>query len=115
MAASAVAVSGLITAIVCVAFAIHLPAGSHPTGFTNSETIQSWSCKWQSTASNGTSGFSTICKESRAGFVLLSILIGLEVLMGVAAVAGHLLDMSVEKKRRMYNVEAEQFVMAKHP
>lgn len=126
MIASAVAVSGLITATVCVAFAIHLPASPYPAGFTTSETIQSWSCKWQSigsvnaTSLNGgslgaPSGFSTICKESRAGFILLCILIGLEVIMGIAAVAGHLLDLSVAKKRKMYNMEAEQFVMeAKH-
>jgi hypothetical protein len=125
--ASAVAVSGLITATICVAFAIHLPASPHPTGFTTSETIHSWSCKWQSigsvnaTSLNGgplsaPSGFSTICKESRASFILLSVLIGLEVIMGISAVAGHLFELSVVKKRKMYNLEAEQFAMAsKHP
>jgi hypothetical protein len=127
MMASAVAVSGLITATVCVAFAIHIPASPHPTGFTTSETIHSWSCKWQSigsvnaTSMNGgslgaPSGFSTICKESRAGFILLSVLIGLEVIMGIAAIAGHLFELSVAKKRKMYNMEAEQFTMeTKHP
>ncbi|CRG89205.1 hypothetical protein PISL3812_06241 [Talaromyces islandicus] len=125
--ASAVAISGLITATISVAFAIHLPASTHPIGFTTSETIHSWSCKWQSigsvnaTSLNGgplgaPSGFSTICKESRAGFILLSVLIGLEVIMGIAAIAGHMFDLSVAKKRRMYNMEAEQFAMAtKHP
>lgn len=126
MMASAVALSGLITATVCVAFAIHLPAFQYPTGFTTSETIHSWSCKWQSIGSiNATSlsggslgapsGFSTICKESQAGFILLCTLIGLEVIMGIAAIVGHLLEWNVAKKRKMHNTEAEQFAMEVKP
>ncbi|KAE8555133.1 hypothetical protein EYB25_003681 [Talaromyces marneffei] len=117
---SAVGATGLLTAIVGVAFSIYLPSASYPDGFTVSETIHSWTCKWKSAGSlssndsiTAPANFSRICSESRAGFVLLGLLIGLEVVMCAAAAAGYVLEMTVSKQRKASNGNAESgdFVM----
>lgn len=57
--------------------------------------------------------FSRICAESRAGFVLLGLLIGLEVVMCAAAAAGYMLEMTVSRQRKRSNANPElgEFVM----
>ncbi|KUL90360.1 hypothetical protein ZTR_02056 [Talaromyces verruculosus] len=118
---SAVGATGLLVAIVGVAFSIYLPSATYPDGFTVSETIHSWTCKWRSVGSLSNSNddvtapanFSRICAESRAGFVLLGLLIGLEVVMCAAAAAGYMLEMTVSRQRKASNGNAEtgEFVM----
>lgn len=44
--------------------------------------------------------FARDCAASRAGFVLLALLIGLEVVMGVAAAAGYWFEWTMTKRRR---------------
>lgn len=117
--ASTIAVAGLVTAIVGIAFSVYLPSATYPTGFTSGETIHSWTCKWQSLqginattvdgqALTAPAGFSRDCVETRAGFILLGLLIGLEVLMGAAAAAGWLLEQSVTRQRKVGGVELAQ-------
>jgi hypothetical protein len=125
--AFAVAVTGLITAIVGVTFSIYLPSANPPVGFATSETIHSWTCKWQSmqgvnvTSADGQrltapSDFSRSCMETRAGFILLGLLIGLEVIMCFAATAGYWLEQSVWKQRKFGGVELGHVgVMTKKP
>ncbi|GAD91653.1 conserved hypothetical protein [Paecilomyces variotii No. 5] len=106
---AAVALMGFITSVTGVIFAIHMPSSKYPNGFTNYETIHSWTCRWKSLkgvniTDNGQSlsapaSFSHDCMETRAGFILLGLLIGLEVIMGAGAAAGWFLERSVEKKR----------------
>jgi hypothetical protein len=122
-----VAVGGLVTAIVGVAFSIYLPSANPPVGFTVTETIHSWTCKWQSmqganvTAADGQqltapSDFSRSCMETRAGFILLGLLIGLEVIMCFAAAVGYWLEQSVYKQRKVGGVEMGRVeVTAKQP
>lgn len=117
MLSSAVGATGLITAIVGVAFAIYLPSATYPDGFTVSETIHSWTCKWRSVGSDDSvtapANFARICAESRAGFVMLGLLIGLEVIMCAAGAAGYMLEMTVSKQRKtsVGNAEMGEFVM----
>lgn len=117
--ASAIAVSGLITAVVGVIFSIYLPSAIYPSGFTSNETIHSWSCKWASmqgvnaTTADGQpltapADFSRNCMETRAGFILLGLLIGLEIIMGAAAAAGWWLEKSVSKQRKFGEAELGQ-------
>lgn len=117
--ASTIAVAGLVTAIVGVAFSVYLPSATYPSGFTSGETIHSWTCKWQSlqginaTAADGQpltapAGFSRDCVGTRAGFILLGLLIGLEILMGAATAAGWLLEQSVTRQRKVGGVELGQ-------
>ncbi|OKL56034.1 hypothetical protein UA08_08713 [Talaromyces atroroseus] len=119
---SAVGLCSLIIAIVGVAFSIYLPSAKYPDGYTVGETIHSWTCKWDSlngvngTNANGKpltapSHFSRICTDSEAGFVLMGLLVGLEVLMGAAGAAGFLLDLTVSRQRKLSNAEAGEFVM----
>jgi hypothetical protein len=117
--ASAIAVAGLVTAIVGVIFSIYLPSATYPAGFTSNETIHSWSCKWQSlqgvnvTTLDGQpltapADFARNCAETRAGFILLGLLIGLEVIMGAAAAAGWWLEKSVSNHRKFGGMELDQ-------
>lgn len=101
-----------------MAFAIYMPSSKYPTGFTDYETIHSWTCRWKSL--NGTNvtddgeslsapaNFSRDCMETRAGFILLGLLIGLEVIMGAAAIAGLFFERSVGKQRRAESFELQK-------
>ncbi|EED22315.1 conserved hypothetical protein [Talaromyces stipitatus ATCC 10500] len=111
---TAVGATGLVTAIVGVAFSIYLPSATYPEGFTVSETIHSWTCKWKSIDSisggnnqtlSAPANFSRVCAESRAGFVLSGLLIGLEIFMCAAAAAGYMLDMNVSRQRKSSNAD----------
>ncbi|OJJ45755.1 hypothetical protein ASPZODRAFT_17198 [Penicilliopsis zonata CBS 506.65] len=114
--ASALAFSGFVTSVTGFVFAIYLPSSSYPTGFTYNETIHTWTCKWKSldeSSLNGTSltapaHFSRDCMETSAGFVLLGLLIGLEVIMGLAAGTGLWFEYKVMKQRKAENLELEK-------
>lgn len=104
--AAAVSVSGFVTALVGVLFALYLPSSTYPPGFTVNETLQSWTCKWADPPKvagarvmvSAPIHFARDCKDSRAGFVLLCVLLGLEAVMGFAAAAGYLLERNVAKE-----------------
>ncbi|CAP79032.1 hypothetical protein E8E15_005369 [Penicillium rubens] len=88
--ASASAIAGFLTALVGILFIIYLPSSDYPAGFSKNETLHSWTCKWKT----GTSGtkpprhFERDCINTRAGFCLLCVLVGLEILMGLVAAVG---------------------------
>ncbi|KAN0070209.1 hypothetical protein V8E54_011790 [Elaphomyces granulatus] len=108
--------AGLVTAVVGVIFAVYLPSATYPSGFTQNETIHSWTCKWRTLEANNVTGqdgqplhapagFSRDCIETRVGFVLLGLLIGIEAIMGAASAAGWFLERTVSKQRRVEQVE----------
>lgn len=112
--AAATALSGFIAALVGLIFVIYQPGAKHPSGFSEMETLHSWTCKWgvvrdgydsvsgNSTISASTSGsynatagdvtapvhFKRDCDVTSAGFALLCVLLGLEVVMGVVVGLG---------------------------
>lgn len=96
--------------MVGVAFGIYLPSSKYPSGFTKNETLQSWTCKWKrpldgsnidsdDTYLEAPAHFARDCAASRAGFALTCALIGLEVVMGIAAAAGYLFMKRMAKRR----------------
>ncbi|GFF31840.1 hypothetical protein IFM58399_03014 [Aspergillus lentulus] len=106
--ASGTAVAGLIAAAVGLAFAIYLPQSTYPGGFSHNETLHSWTCKWKAmrsvTSSENASlhaptHFERDCSETRAGFVLLALLIGLEVVGGAVGAFGVWLERNVSRQR----------------
>ncbi|KAL2871811.1 uncharacterized protein BJX67DRAFT_88353 [Aspergillus lucknowensis] len=112
MAAVATSASGFITALVGLIFAIHLPGSSYPDNFSDVETLDSWTCKWKVshdlpsgfssdnlTVSPAPAQFARDCSATYAAFILLGFLIGLEIIMGVAAGLGTWLELSVAKQR----------------
>ncbi|KAJ5114327.1 hypothetical protein NUU61_000086 [Penicillium alfredii] len=99
--ASLSAFAGFITALVGVLFIIHRPSSSYPAGFTHNETLHSWTCKWK-IAPDGAQApiyFSRDCASTRAGFVLLCVLLALEVLLGLVAAVGAWLQRNVARHR----------------
>lgn len=103
------AISGFITALVGIIFIIYRPSSSYPSGFTGNETLQSWTCKWKDGSSGQTTpiNFSRDCSSNRAGFALLCLTLGLEILMGIAAAMGSLSQRGVSRRRE------EQFQLEK--
>ncbi|KAL3480351.1 hypothetical protein BJX99DRAFT_27875 [Aspergillus californicus] len=120
MAAVATSAAGFIAALVGLVFAIYLPGSSYPENFGNVETLHSWTCKWKGSHSlpQGFSGDETVspapanfardCSASYAAFILLGFLIGLEVIMGVAAGLGTWLELSVAKQREQDQYQLEK-------
>ncbi|CAK37243.1 hypothetical protein CBS63078_4724 [Aspergillus niger] len=109
--AAATALSGFIAALVGLVFVIYQPGAKHPSGFSEMETLHSWTCKWgvvrddytssgdgtvsASASYNATGGDVTVpvhfkrdCEVTRAGFALLCVLLGLEVVMGGVVAVG---------------------------
>ena len=120
--ASASAFSGFITALVGVTFAIYPPSSKYPSGFTVNETLQSWTCKWKKPLDGNIAGpdgtplhapthFARDCAASRAGFALMCVLIALEIVMAVAAVAGYLLTRRAAGQRADERVVSETVVV----
>ncbi|KAJ5826616.1 hypothetical protein N7447_003379 [Penicillium robsamsonii] len=111
--ASASAVAGFLAALVGILFIIYLPSSDYPAGFSKNETLHSWTCKWKT----GTSSISTPhhfdrdCINTRAGFVLLCVLVGMEVLMGLVAAAGTWYQRDVTR-RRAEQVQLEKLEIA---
>ncbi|KKK12245.1 hypothetical protein ARAM_004862 [Aspergillus rambellii] len=128
MAGVAKSVCGFITALIGVVFAIYLPGSLYPSGFSENETLHSWTCKWKvshsvpSVLSSGDneaapppSHFARDCAATHAGFALLGLLIGLEVLMIIASGLGTWLELSVAKKRMQGQYQLEKIeMMTKH-
>ncbi|KAI9368750.1 hypothetical protein BJX61DRAFT_546233 [Aspergillus egyptiacus] len=112
IAAVATSVAGFIAALIGLVFTIYLPGASYPDGFADIETLHSWTCKWKASHSlpMGLSdpnempspapvNFARDCSATYAGFVLLGFLIGLEIILGVAAGLGTWLELSAERRR----------------
>ncbi|KAJ5188081.1 hypothetical protein N7491_004406 [Penicillium cf. griseofulvum] len=99
--ASTSAVAGFLTALVGILFIIYRPSADYPAGFSKNETLHSWTCKWKTGTSSVTAPyhFDRDCINTRAGFVLLCILVGMEVLMGLAAAAGTWYQRDVARRR----------------
>ncbi|KAJ5332952.1 hypothetical protein MYU51_005387 [Penicillium brevicompactum] len=108
--ASASALAGFVTSLVSLLFIIYRPASSHPAGFSKNETLQSWTCKWKAGADGTTipHGFDRDCMNTRAGFVLICVLIGMETFIGVLAAIGTWFQRDVARRRE------QQFQLEKH-
>ncbi|GLI72086.1 hypothetical protein PoHVEF18_000254 [Penicillium ochrochloron] len=111
--ASASAFSGFITALIGIIFTIYRPSASYPSGFSDGETLHSWTCKWDSSSGSTSSPvhFSRDCHETRAGFAMLCVLLGLEILMGLAAAAGTWSQRDVSRRREQ-QVQLEKLEIA---
>lgn len=103
------AISGFIAALVGIIFIIYRPSSNYPSGFSNNETLHSWTCKWKTGANGDTTPvhFSRDCTNTRAGFAMLCLSLGLEILMGIAAAVGSLSQRGVSRRRE------EQFQLEK--
>ncbi|OQE17636.1 hypothetical protein PENSTE_c020G08856 [Penicillium steckii] len=103
------AICGFIAALVGILFIIYRPSSSHPSGFTENETLHSWTCKWKNSSDGQTTpiDFLRDCRGTRAGFALLCVALGLEVLMAIAAGVGSLTQRGVSRRRQ------EQFQLEK--
>ncbi|KAL2001815.1 hypothetical protein VTN02DRAFT_1190 [Thermoascus thermophilus] len=124
---TAVSCGGFIAAVTGIAFAIYLPSSTYPSGFTENETLHSWTCRWKSmrglnildedgTPLRAPDHFPRDCVETRAGFILLGLLIGLEVMMGAAAAAGWWVEIDVRRRRQAEKVKLGRVeVSAKGP
>ncbi|KAJ5158064.1 uncharacterized protein N7500_007715 [Penicillium coprophilum] len=99
--ASASAVAGFLTALVGILFIVYLPSSDYPAGFSKNETLHTWTCKWKTGASSikAPYHFDRDCINTRAGFVLLCVLVGMEVLMGLVAAAGTWYQRDVARRR----------------
>ncbi|OQE41297.1 hypothetical protein PENCOP_c005G00763 [Penicillium coprophilum] len=99
--ASASAVAGFLTALVGILFIVYLPSSDYPAGFSKNETLHSWTCKWKTGTSSMKAPyhFDRDCINTRAGFVLLCVLVGMEVLMGLVAAAGTWYQRDVARRR----------------
>jgi hypothetical protein len=107
--ASVVAFTGLIASITGVAFSSHA---------SSRLDINSWTCQWfnppvalgdiDGNLVNAPLGFGRVCTESRTGFALLGILIGVECVMGAATAAGWWLERKMAKVRETADMELEK-------
>ncbi|CEO59496.1 hypothetical protein PMG11_04171 [Penicillium brasilianum] len=99
--ASASAFSGILTSLIGIVFIIYRPSASYPSGFSEGETLHSWTCKWDSSSGTTSSPvhFARDCHETRAGFAMLCALLGFEILMGLAAAAGTWSQRDVSRRR----------------
>ncbi|CAG8426331.1 unnamed protein product [Penicillium salamii] len=114
--ASASALAGFVTALVAVLFMIYRPSSNHPAGFNTNETLHSWTCKWKA-GTNGTAiprHFDRDCMNTRAGFVLICILIGMEMLMGIFAAAGTWFQRDVSRRREQQFQLEKLEIASKH-
>ncbi|KAJ6111204.1 hypothetical protein N7486_003439 [Penicillium sp. IBT 16267x] len=110
---SASATAGFITALAGLLFIIYLPSSSYPTGFNENETLHSWTCKWRESSNNEATPihFSRDCHATSAGFGLLCLTLGLEILMGMAAAVGTWFQKDVGR-RREEQVQLEKLEVA---
>ncbi|KAL6237735.1 hypothetical protein BDW75DRAFT_248488 [Aspergillus navahoensis] len=122
LAAVATSTSGFVATVVTLIFAIYLPGSSYTKNFSDVETLHSWTCKWKashdlplgfSNASSETVSpapvhFVRDCAVTQAAFVLLGILVGVEVIMGVAAGVGAWLELRVARRRGQEQYQLEK-------
>ncbi|KAJ5998001.1 hypothetical protein N7499_005603 [Penicillium canescens] len=99
--ASTSALAGFVTALVGILFIKYLPSSNYPAGFSKNETLHSWTCKWKTGTSTTKTPthFDRDCLNTRAAFVLLCMLVGMEVLMGVIAAVGTWFQRDVSRCR----------------
>ncbi|KAJ5642427.1 hypothetical protein N7490_006427 [Penicillium lividum] len=111
--ASASAIAGFLTALVGLVFTIYLPSSAYPTGFTENETLHSWTCKWRESSGDDIAPihFSRDCHTTSAGFGLLCLTLGLEIFMGMAAAVGTWFQKDVGR-RRQEQVQLEKLEIA---
>ncbi|PWY89972.1 hypothetical protein BO70DRAFT_377186 [Aspergillus heteromorphus CBS 117.55] len=132
--------AGFLAALIGLIFVIYRPGAHHPSGFATTETLHSWTCKWEeiryggtadsvsnatfistststsvsgsASGSNSTSSgngivagssapshFRRDCDVTRAAFIMLGVLLGLEIVMGVVAGVGVWVGRRVERER----------------
>ncbi|KAL4977024.1 hypothetical protein BDW66DRAFT_133759 [Aspergillus desertorum] len=122
LAAVATSTSSFIATVVSLVFVIYLPGSSYPNNFSDVETLYSWTCKWKAshnlplgfsddsseTVTPAPVHFGRDCAATRAAFVLLGILIGVEVIMGAAAGVGTWLELSVARRRGQEQYQLEK-------
>ncbi|KAE8146879.1 hypothetical protein BDV25DRAFT_161585 [Aspergillus avenaceus] len=124
--AATTALIGFLAALAAVVFAIHLPGSHPPSGFSGVETLHSWTCKWKvkhgllrhnldEIVSSPPRHFGRDCAATKAAFVLMACVLGLEILMGAVAAIGAWLARSVEKKRAESEVLVKVESVAKYP
>ncbi|CAG8242448.1 unnamed protein product [Penicillium salamii] len=114
--ASVSALAGFVTALVAVLFMIYRPSSNHPAGFNTNETLHSWTCKWKA-GTNGTAiprHFDRDCMNTRAGFILICILIGMEMLMGIFAAVGTWFQRDVSRRREQQFQLEKLEIASKH-
>ncbi|KAF7592301.1 hypothetical protein BBP40_000432 [Aspergillus hancockii] len=110
LAAKATAVCGFLAALVGFVFTIYLTGANPPAGFSNVETLHSWTCKWKAvhgpltakvddTATSPPAHFARDCALTRASFILTGLVMGAEILMGVMAGVGVWVERTVAKRR----------------
>ena len=112
---SIVAFIGLISAISAVVYIAQRPDPFILGGSSYGETIHSWTCKWAAVGGSDPQGgeiispsnFKRLCVETRASFVLMCVLIGLETTFGAAAGLGWWLAIGMGKKRSAAAVDFE--------
>ncbi|RAL05477.1 uncharacterized protein BO80DRAFT_478486 [Aspergillus ibericus CBS 121593] len=106
--AAATALSGFIAAVVGVIFVIYHPGARTTIGFSSTETLHEWTCKFEEIRSeNGTVvgnatapvHFRRDCEVTTAAFGLLNVLLGLEVVMGVVVGLGWWVERRVGRLR----------------
>ncbi|KAJ5682951.1 hypothetical protein N7462_006116 [Penicillium macrosclerotiorum] len=97
--ALASAFSGFLTALVGIVFMIYRPSATYPSGYSQNETLHSWTCKWSRAGDKAPTHFNRDCHDTRAGFSLLCVLLGLEIFMGVAAIASTWFQRGVSRRR----------------
>lgn len=99
--ASSTALTGFITTLISLLFIIYRPGSTYPSGFTENETLHSWTCKWKSAPNSTTApiNFSRDCHATRAGFALLCVVLALEVLLGVSVAVGSYYQRDVARRR----------------
>ncbi|KAJ2896611.1 hypothetical protein MKZ38_005401 [Zalerion maritima] len=83
---------GLIAAVIAMAFFYSVNTSA------TDDTMQSWTCRWETVIMTLPPHFGTLCKESRAGLYLSILLIPIEAL--VLGVAGW--QFAVEKQASQY-------------
>ncbi|PLN86628.1 hypothetical protein BDW42DRAFT_189905 [Aspergillus taichungensis] len=118
--ASGTSLAGFLAALMTIIFTIYQPNSPQPNGFTSSETLSSWTCKWKTVRGNpsaipAAAHFGRDCAASRAGLFLLGVLLGLEVVKGVVAAVGVWCGWRVARQRGAQLTQAKIELVGKYP
>jgi hypothetical protein len=116
MYALASALVGFVTVLVGILFAIYLPSSNYPAGFSTNETLHSWTCKWKTGTNDSRSPslFHRDCINTGAGFILLCVVGGMEILMGIIAAVGIWFQRDVTRRREQQFQLEKLEVATKH-
>ncbi|WEW54631.1 hypothetical protein PRK78_000051 [Emydomyces testavorans] len=104
---TATAIGGFIAALIAVIFTLVYTNPRTVNGTYRGETIHSWTCTWgfangkdvNGDKIDGVVNFAQLCRETRASFTLMCILLLLQFMLCVSAGAGWFLEIEVKKKR----------------